>query len=162
MARIVHQYRLTDSVKEYTMQIAGINLTKDWISYPNVAEKLVPFIKTDANKSGLVDYERKNYDSNEVLYKSVPNIDNMPIYTKAQLFIMSRVEICEICRDYAIITTNRSNAFLVKEILEKQSGVESTKEPEVEKEVIQDEVIQDEIKVEQDSTRKSLFDILKR
>ena len=170
MARIVYQYRLTDSVVEKEMQIAGVNLSKDWVSSPNIIEKLIPFIKTDANKTGLVDYEKKNYESNEVLYRSVPNIEDMPVYTKSQLFIMNRSELCDICRDYAMVTTNKSNEFLVKEILEKQAKFVVIKEEikETPKEEIKQVVIEKPLIVENDSIvnneapKRSMFDILKR
>ena len=133
-------------------------------------EKLTPFIKSEANPSGLVDYEKKDVESNEVLFKSVPNLKEMPIYSKARLLTMTRIELCDICRDYAIVTTNRVNEFLVKEILEKQVKMANVNPKDFETNVIKTDVEDDVVTTIQDENKeaiktdsaKSIFDILKK
>lgn len=161
MARIQYQYRLNESIKEDAMQIAGVNLTKEWANFNYNNDTLTPFIKTLNNPNGLIDYQKIDADSYEVMYKSIPKIADLPIYTKQALFLMSRIELCNICREYGIVTVNRVNEFLIKEILERQAvNYESV---EAKEEIIKIEPtnkleVIEEIKPES----KSLFDILKK
>jgi hypothetical protein len=161
MARIQYQYRLNESIKEEAMQIAGVNLTKEWSNFNYNNETLTPFIKTINNPGGLIDYQKVDADSYEVMFKSVPKIVDLPIYTKQALFLMSRKELCDICKEYGIVTVNRVNEFLIKEIIERQSknyeSVEAKEEIIIPESTNKEEVIE-EIKPKS----KSLFDILKK
>jgi hypothetical protein len=169
MAKIVHQYRLTDSVEYDSLQLAGVPLTKNWKSFEYIKENLQPFLKSTTNSSGMVDYQKVNLESNEVLYKTIPTELDIEIFDRNILFMMTRIELCQICKEYGIVTTNRTNQFLVKEILEKQEKVQALKEEKKEKEIIQEETTNkietyaeevDEIKEE--TKTKSIFDILKK
>jgi hypothetical protein len=165
MAQVAHQYRLTDSVEYDSLQIAGVTLTKDWFSFVNVKEELQAFLKSTTNTEGMVDYQKVNVESKEVLYKTIPNPLDMPIFERNVLFSMIRSELCEICKEYGIVTTNKTNQFLVKEIIEKQENIEAAK-IEQSKEIIPSETtnkIEDNtVAVEPEVKAKSVFDILKK
>jgi hypothetical protein len=171
MGRISHFYKLTETVNSEAMQIAGVNLSKEWTAFPNMVDKLLPFIKSEANRNGLVDYEKRDCEANEVLFRSIPDIKDIPIYSKALLLTMTRSELCDICRAYAIVTTNKVSEFLVKEILEKQIKLADMHPSLFEnKEVITvDQDIKPIITTEEnkqnetiDSKQKSILDILKK
>jgi len=138
MARMIHQYKIIDSSKDNFMQIANINLRKEWTPFTTIQQALIPFIKTISNPNGLLDYNKKNMESNEVVYRSIPDIENLSIYSKQDLFIMTRQELCEICKAYTIITQNKRNERLIKEILESQAKYSTNKQ--IQKELSQTEI----------------------
>jgi len=178
MAKMIYQYKIADSVKDDAMQVSGINLRREWTPFTSIQTNLIPFIKTLHNPNGILDYSKKNMESNEVIYKSIPNMEDLTIYSKQDLFIMNRQELCEICKAYTIITQNKRNERLIREILESQAKYSTNKQ-------IQDDNIQPSISeildslstvdkelnpdirivvdnTKEISTKKTIFDILKK
>jgi len=165
MARVVYQYRLTDTVEYEALQLAGVSLTKGWTTFTGVKEELTPFLKSTTKPEGMVDYQKVNADSNEVLYKTIPIPMDIPIFDKSVLFTMTRSELCEICKEYGIVTVNRTNQFLVKEILEKQEKTHIAPIVEEVKVIIDPSdtnIIETDPEIVKDETKKTIFDILKK
>ena len=134
MSRIVHRYRINEEDKADFKMVAGIELSKQWRDFSSEKQELTSFIKSMANLSGFIDYEKKDLVSQEVIYKSVAKEKEIPIYSKQALHLMTRNEIVEIFKMYGIDTTNKTKDFLIVELMKIQP-----KEEEIIQENVDDE-----------------------
>lgn len=146
MSRIVHRYRINEEDKSDYKMVAGIELSKQWKDFNSEKQELTSFIKSVANQSGFLDYQKKDLVSQEVIYKSVAKEKQIPIYSKQALHLMSRNEIVEIFKMYGIDTTNKTKDFLIVELLKIQ--------PE-------EEIIQEDVTDESIEENETLMDIAK-
>jgi hypothetical protein len=105
------------------MSLNGVHLSKQW----NLAEmqpkkELHPFIKSNANMEGIIDYEIFIPATKEVVYNSVEAMSrDIPIYQVNDLMSMTvRKDLTHIAEYYGIDTVNKSNQFLIKLIIDAQ------------------------------------------
>ncbi len=134
---IVYRYRLTKEHVHNNHQVCGINLTKEWSDFKSIKDQLNPFLKTSINPDGFIDFEKKDYNSNEVIQQSTYTGNTPDIIAKETLHAMDRKELVPIAKYYRIDITNKPKEILIKAILEYQ---EKREKAEAEQKKIADEI----------------------
>lgn len=120
--QILYKYRLNEKCKESSRQIVGINLSKNWISYGYKYEQLTPFIRTKFNEDGIVDFEEYDVESKQVFNSSITDYEKeVEIHSREALSTMVRKELIPIAKSLQINPVNKSDIFLVREIIKRQS-----------------------------------------
>jgi len=142
-----YRYKLTEKCISDSMQIAGINLTKDWIDFKVVKEVLNSFIHTPANLSGILDFEKKDLLTNEIVQQSQWEGDIPEIISRETLYAMERHELVPIAKYYLIDCVNKDAKMLVKLIIDFQTKriEDEQSQLKLEKDIIKKENIEKEL-----------------
>lgn len=130
----VYRYKLSDNCKEEQRQIAGITLTKNWTDFRSQKEQLIPFIKSPSRLDGLLDFEKKDLISNEIVIQSTYTGETPDIISRETLNAMERFELVPIAKYYEIDVVQKDKNMLIKMITERQNKrieYESKKEDKV-------------------------------
>jgi hypothetical protein len=130
----VYRYKLTDSCKDERRQIAGTTLTKSWIDFKAPKQELEIFIKTSIKPEGIIDFEKKDLISNEIIQQSTWTGEIPEIISREVLHAMERFELVPIAKYYLIDCVNKDSKMLIKLITEAQNKRIKTEEKQ--KEVI--------------------------
>ena len=133
MKQIVYRYKLCQDYESDSVQIASINLSKNFKDFPNKQGQLEMFLRTNTNLDGFIDFEEKDLISGTVLDKSLFEGPNKK-YTPIELTFFSREQLVEIAQTYNIDPRNKRNDFLIKLIIIEQDKVKELKKKTKKKE----------------------------
>lgn len=117
---IFYRYKVNKEQSSNEMQIAGINLSKNWKDFDRKQEALEPFIKTEFNTKGLIDFEVYRPLTNEVFKSTIAEVKLPEILSNNDLVLASRDELVQYAKGYGIDPVNKRDDFLKKLILQKQ------------------------------------------
>lgn len=123
---IHYRYRIFEDTEHSTISIDNIKLSKAmWHTSPHKLEKLDKWVRSLNNPSGIVEYEEIDRYTNSITYKP-PMGPPEKFYTRDELFVMSRDELCEIAGTMCIPTINIKNDSLIRLILNNQTRFQNS------------------------------------
>lgn len=164
---LIHRYKLIENYKFDKCQLGRVNLsTTEWTRFTDKKDSLDKYLKTFYNPDGCVYYEVINAaKNNELVSKMWYDIKEFPkMYSKIELSVMEREELCDISKYYSIITINRPNNILIKFILEMQAvRIERYKDqiPE-ESKLLNEQVIEEENKIIEELNKDNTPEIIEK
>lgn len=135
-----HRYRLNENAISrfkykadakglYSGSVEGIALQSTWQMFNGKEIKLEKWVRSVANPTGIIDYQKFMPTTGEVLEDPMKKTLIFRAKVKAQdLLFMTRKELTEICKQLQISVVNKKDEVLRRLILEKQNKAVESKE----------------------------------
>jgi len=143
MSRIIFRYKLNENANPKEITLERHKMTTSWRDFSTKVNEFNPYVKTDQNPKGILDYEE--YDERTKVVLNKPSEGKGPDrldYERAELATYDRQELEAIAKTFIIDHRHQRSEHLVDLIMKEQAKrVELKEKEEVEKNETPDPVV---------------------